>query len=510
MKFKVFISSVQREFAGERERLARYIRSDALLGRFFSPFLFEESPASDRSAQTVFLDEVRDCDIYLGIFGRFFGNEVRPGVSATECEYDLATQLGKTRLIFVFDTDDREQNERRFIGKIERAVTRKGFRTFEELQLGVYASLVAFLESNGFVRVAPFDMAFDTGATPEDLDGRKVAEYLDCLRDAKKITIPDKADLMWILKKLEAVDPSGRVSNTAVLLFGKNPQRFFPPAEVKCLQYWGTRVERPIPSFKAYDGGLIEQIEAALAFVMGRIDHEIGEPDAIGRAVGKDELPRLAIREAIVNAVCHRDYESNAGVQVMLFRDRLEIINPGTLPKGWTVDMLLRTHESSPRNTCLAKALNWAGYVERSGNGTESIVDRCLESGLAAPVYRPDAATFHVILWRKGVSMVTGSCATSRGVSGGVSGVSGGARLPHTAERVIAALMPSEKSRKDVATVLNLTPRARSLRLAMDSLLEDGLVEYTIPQAPRSARQKYRLTQKGTALAMKLMENADS
>ena len=510
MKFKIFISSVQSEFADERERLAHYIRSDALLGRFFSPFPFEESPASDRSAQMVFLDEVRDCDIYLGIFGRLFGNEIRPGVSATECEYDLATQLGKTRLTFVLDADDRERNEQRFIGKIEKAVTRKGFRTFEELQLGVYASLVAFLESSGFVRVTPFDMAFDTDATPDDLDGRKVAEYLDCLRDAKKITVPVKADLMWILKKLEAIDSSGRVSNAAVLLFGKNPQSLFPAAEVKCLQYWGTRVERPIPSFKAYEGCLIEQIEAALAFVMGRIDHEIGEPDAFGRAVGKDELPRLAVREAIVNAICHRDYESNGGIQVMLFRDRLEIINPGTLPKGWTVDMLLRTHESSPRNTCLAKALSWAGYVERSGNGTESIVDRCLASGLATPVYRPDAATFHVILWRKGAPMATEPCATSRGASGGASGVSGGARFSHTAERVIAALMRSDKSRKEVAAVLNLTPRARSLRLAMDSLIEDGIVEYTIPQAPRSAKQKYRLTQKGTSLAVKFMEGAES
>ena len=76
-----------------------------------------------------------------------------------------------------------------------------------------------------------------------------------------------------------------------------------------------------------------------------------------GFAAAQDELPRMAVREAIVNAVCHRDYESNGAVQVMLFRDRLEIMNPGTLPRGWTAETLLTTHESVARNKVIAKAL---------------------------------------------------------------------------------------------------------------------------------------------------------
>jgi len=75
-------------------------------------------------------------------------------------------------------------------------------------------------------------------------------------------------------------------------------------------------------------------VESALAFVMGRIDRTIGVPDERGLASAQDELPRMAVREAIVNAVCHRDYESNGAVQVMLFRDRLEIMNPGKIRNG--------------------------------------------------------------------------------------------------------------------------------------------------------------------------------
>ena len=126
----------------------------------------------------------------------------------------------------------------------------------------------------------------------------------------------------------------------------------------------------------------------------------VGEPLRGGVAPGRDELPELAVREAIVNAVCHRDYADNGSVQIMLFSDRLEILNPGTLPKGWTAERLLRTHDSKARNLTIAQALNWAGYVEKSGNGTESIVRRCLDAGLPKPEYHPDNVDFKVIIWR--------------------------------------------------------------------------------------------------------------
>ena len=74
MKYRIFISSVQREFAKERKALASYIRKDAILGKFFEVFLFEEVPAQERKADGVYLAEVDACDIYLGIFGHTYGN----------------------------------------------------------------------------------------------------------------------------------------------------------------------------------------------------------------------------------------------------------------------------------------------------------------------------------------------------------------------------------------------------------------------------------------------------
>ena len=101
MRFKVFISSVQREFAAERQMLAEYVRKDALLGKFFDVFLFEEEPACDVEARDLYLPEVEKSDIYLGILGAQFGNVDADGISPTEREYDLATIKGKERLVFV-------------------------------------------------------------------------------------------------------------------------------------------------------------------------------------------------------------------------------------------------------------------------------------------------------------------------------------------------------------------------------------------------------------------------
>ena len=523
MRFKVFISSVQREFISERQMLAEYVRKDALLGKFFDVFLFEEEPACDVEARNLYLPEVEKSDIYLGILGAQFGNADADGVSPTEREYDLATEKGKDRLIFVKKCE-RDPREERFVQKVQSDVVRKSFETVEELQLAVYAALVRVLENKGYIRVAPFDLAVDTNLTLADVDDAKVRDYLARAREAKKISVPKDADAAWLLTKLGMIAPDGRLTNAGVLFFAKNPQQAIDISVVKCLQYWGTHVERPIPSYQTYEDGIIGMIESALAFVMGRIDRTIGIPDERGLAAVQDELPRMAVREAIVNAVCHRDYESNGAVQVMLFRDRLEIMNPGTLPRGWTAATLLTTHESVARNKVIAKALDWAGYVERSGHGTEFIIEKCEAQGLATPQYKPDTAIFHTIIWRKTTKAAVNK-ARSTPPTGGVVGGAENAAEPvgaqssgpvayqvaydvayqvayqnvpgNTAGRIFLILKDGPLGRPDIAKAIGVTRMARSLKMALDTLLEDGLIEYTIPDNVRSRLQKYRLTEKG-------------
>ena len=106
-KKKLFVSSVQAEFQEERRALVAYIRQDAMLSRYFDPYIFEESPAQDRSAQRAYLDEVASSDIYMGLYGERYGYEDAEGVSPTEREYDAATQNNLYRIVLIKDVPER-------------------------------------------------------------------------------------------------------------------------------------------------------------------------------------------------------------------------------------------------------------------------------------------------------------------------------------------------------------------------------------------------------------------
>ena len=190
----------------------------------------------------------------------------------------------------------------------------------------------------------------------------------------------------------------------------------------------------------------------------------------------------------------------NGSVQVMLFRNRLEIINPGSLPKGWTVKKLLETHDSRSPNLTIAQALNWAGFVEKSGNGTESIISLCTEQGLKSPEYFADNVDFKAIVWRK------------RSVSDGLqSGLKiGQSHRPEIGQsqslrqtvdtKILSALAHGESSRKQLSVVLGVSIQAGWFKKTLQRMLEDGLVEYSIPDKPQSRLQKYRLTEKAVVL----------
>lgn len=156
-----------------------------------------------------------------------------------------------------------------------------------------------------------------------------------------------------------------------------------------------------MPAYQIYRGDVFELVDQATSFIMSRIDNwtgtrEEGEHAAVPT---HPELPIDAVKEAIVNAVCHRDYTSNASVQVMLFRNRLEIWNPGTLPYGLTVQKLQGPHKSLPANPLLADPMYWNGYIEKVGTGTEDIIRKCREYGLKTPEFHQEE-DFRAVIWR--------------------------------------------------------------------------------------------------------------
>lgn len=132
---RLFISSVQKEFAEEREALRDYLTGDTLMRRFFEVFLFEDVPAADRSPDDMYLKEVENCDIYIGLFGSSYGSVDDSGRSPTEKEFDYATSLGKYRLIYVKGTDDKDRHPKMqaLIDRVKSDLIRKRFNTASEL-----------------------------------------------------------------------------------------------------------------------------------------------------------------------------------------------------------------------------------------------------------------------------------------------------------------------------------------------------------------------------------------
>lgn len=549
MTRRIFISSVQREFAKERKALAEMIRKDMLLGTFFEVFIFEETAAQNRSVQSVYLDEVRNSDIYLGLFGAEYGFEDADGVSPTEREYDLATECGKYRLAFVKRTAShlRVPKERSLIAKVEREVTRKSFTSLATLKKMVYEALFRFLQERDVVNVRPFDESYSLGVKLENLDQERIDDFVRMVRAAGKVTFATGISTTEVLSRLGAFDAgTGKVANAAALLFSKNPALFRPAWEMKCLQLWGTTFEKPFPSYHIYRGTVFEQIDQALDFVMSRVDHWVGARDAAesAQAPARSEFPIEAVREAIVNAVCHRDYTDDGSVQVMLFRDRLEVLNPGTLPRGWTAANLLQTHDSKPHNGILATAMQWAGYVEKSGYGTEDIVRKCKAWGLRDPEYHPSAVDFRLVLWRQGINGATdftqggrvGEVKARKGVEsrdmGGVEsdagtpvksrdsedsrrlyppaagGVESGGGVMHSLrDMILLSVVNHPKSRAEIARGLGKSRIFGNLVRRITTLLDDGLIELTIPEKPNSRLQKYRITRKGKQVAKLLAES---
>ena len=116
------------------------------------------------------------------------------------------------------------------------------------------------------------------------------------------------------------------------------------------------------------------------------------------------ELPHAAVTEAIVNAVAHLYYTSNGSIKVMLFKDRLEIWNPGCLPYGLTTAKLRKSHSSIPANPLLEEPMYLAGFIERIGTGTGDIIRLCEEAGLKKAPEFIQEEIFKTILWRKNSS----------------------------------------------------------------------------------------------------------
>ena len=485
---RIFISSVQKEFSHERETLRDYLREDPLMRRFFDVFLFEDTPASDRRPDELYLDKVERCDVYVGLFGSNYGTKDEEGVSPTEREFDRATTLGTHRLVFVKDADDaRHPKMQALISKAHARLIRKRFNTATELVTGLYAALVEYLEVKELIRWGPFDAAPCVKAVLGDLDFERMTRFIRTARRVRQFPLIEDSSPEELLEHLNLLNDE-RLTNAAVLLFGKSPQRFLISSEIKCAHFHGTEIAKPIPSYQVYKGTAFELVDQAVDFVLSKINRSIGTRAEGVRAPRTYEIPKEVVTEAIVNAVAHRDYTDNGSVQVMLFADRLEVWNPGRLSPPLTLEKLRVPHRSVPGNPLLAESLYLAEYIERMGTGTLDMIRRCVEVGLPEPEFTVTDG-FITTVRRK---------ALAGQVAGQVTG--------QVADEVmtILAVFRGDHTRQELQLALNLKSRANFEGRYLKPAIEAGYVTLTLPDKPRSRLQKYRLTDKGRAVVASL------
>jgi predicted HTH transcriptional regulator len=259
-------------------------------------------------------------------------------------------------------------------------------------------------------------------------------------------------------------------------------------------------VSKPIPSYQIYKGTVFELVDQALDFVLSKIARTVGTRSAGAQAPVGYELPREAVAEAIVNAVAHRDYTSNASVQVMLFADRLEIWNPGELPPQLTVDNLRRPHASIPRSPRIAEPLFLARYIEKAGTGTLDMIDLCAEAGLATPAFRQDGGQFVLTLWRPQAGAV-GDELPPAAPSGGTK------QGPSRDQVKILAKASNGAALTELMAIDGRTNRTKFRHQVIKPLLEQGWLEMTLPDKPTSSQQKYRITPQGAAWLPKRATN---
>ena len=407
---RIFLSSVQTEFLETRKFIKQQILSNPFTRRFFDIFVFESDvPATDATTRQVYLTEIARSDIYVGLIGDSYGAEDAEGVSPTEREFDEATRLGIRRLIFVKGKDDsaRSPKEMAFLRKISPDLIRKRYTDDNDLLAELFSSLDKLLEQERMYRDLPFDESPCFEAKFSDLSEEKIMWFLERARRSRGWNVEPDASPSTVLRKLHLLNREGYLLNPALLLFGNDPQKFFQTSVVKCMHYHATMPHKPIPSYQIYHGNLFDMIDSAVDFVMSKIDCRIGERTEGPTAPATYEFPIPVVMEAIVNAVSHKDYLSNGSVQVMLFSDRLVVMNPGELNPKLSVEELSLPHESLPFNPSIANALYLTRYAENAGSGTTDIIRLCREAGLKDPVYESGHGTFSITIYRPKESSTT-------------------------------------------------------------------------------------------------------
>jgi ATP-dependent DNA helicase RecG len=237
--------------------------------------------------------------------------------------------------------------------------------------------------------------------TLDQIDPEAIRRFLELAKNRLPFAREDES-IEILLQKLELIR-DGKITRGAILLFGKNPQASFTSAQIHMGRF---RDAITIIDDKLLKGNLFSQVDTAVQLFQQymQVRYEFGEKPEKNEplsAMQRTEIwdyPVKALREAVINALIHRDYfQTGAEIQIRVYDDRVVITNPGSLPDGMTVDELRQEgHRSLPRNTLLAQVFYYGELLEKWGTGTSRMITLCRNHGIPEPEFSAHPDWFSV------------------------------------------------------------------------------------------------------------------
>ena len=453
-----------------------------------SPSLARDLTAFANSSGGKVLLGVRDDGTVIGVRD---SNKLRAQIQdiARNCDPPvkiLIETVGKVTAITVRESESKPVQCREGFFWRQGAVTQKLSR--DEIR--------DFFRSEGAIR---FDLTVcPKFRYPEDFDRSKFDAWIKQSRITPRRRIDD------VLVNIEVAERAGKrltFRNAGVLFFAKNINHFFPQAYITCLLAKGTDKVN-ILDRKDFAGGLVSDIEESLRFIERntRTGYRIEKL----RREDVPEYPMRALREAVTNAIMHRDYfESGANVFVEIYDDRIEISNPGGLPKGLSKEEL--GTRSVRRNPLIADLLHRIALIEKAGTGIWRMREEAKRHKCPEPKFTVNGfftATFwpNIEIARRispqatpqVTPQVTGQVTEQVGEQVGEQG------SEQVNEQVtILKFCSTPKRKQDILAHLGLKPVYMNFKRHIQPLVEQWFLEMTFPDKPRSPKQSYRTTDLG-------------
>lgn len=244
-----------------------------------------------------------------------------------------------------------------------------------------------------------WDDVIEPRANFEDIDEKAVNTFLKASENAGRLPENNGLSIPELFEKLRLTE-NGQLKRSALVLFGKDPGKFYPNTFVKIGRFG--KDDADLKFQETEEGNLIVLLQAVLNQLNHKFLIKTIEFEGMHR-IEKGEYPVAAIREMLLNALVHRNY-MGAPIQIRVYDDKISIWNEGTLPDGLTLDALKRSHSSRPRNPIIADVCFKGGYIDAWGRGTIKIIDACKQADLPEPEMVELDGGFSITLFKDNIT----------------------------------------------------------------------------------------------------------